>query len=935
MKYLLSVFFLTLSLYAQTEEPAYQIVEDLSTPSDFSYRKVGKILLENGLQVYLISDPYVQQSAAALAVETGSWSDPQEYPGMAHFIEHLLFLGTKAYPKESEYRQFIQDHGGKENAFTSSDRTVYIFSSDTDAYAQALDRFSHFFIDPLFSTSSVSRELHAIDQEYAKDKENEGWRLQMIVKETGNPFHPNHQFSCGNQATLSKIPLVDLQNWYAKHYIANRMHLVMLSSLPLAEMKDLVVKNFSAIKSATHLEETQKGPLFSAKQKGHMTFIKPIKDLKQLSLKWEIPQEFTRLEEKLPEFLVYVLQKQTKGSLFAKLKQENLIESLSVYKDSYSKENQLFCIDLFLTNQGLIEKDTVISYVFAALKRMKSELLAPLFEEFKIINTLYHTRESMDNVFERVSQFASNMIYENLSTYPNNTRIPSLFHVQKFHSFINALTPSSCAYFLVADPSRTGVVPNQKERWMQVEYTIVPNSSKQLKSWKNMSVHPEITLPEANPYLLVSKNTPTIIHQDEGSLVYFNRTHTTSNELIFQYKTPCIDDTPKTQVLAELWIYALKNMLADELSFASDAGIAVDIGFSSLDLHLGVYGINEKVFPLTKKIFHALKQVDCPQEKFPIYVQSLVTQYENSSKELPIEQAKAEMKNMFYDNSSIEQKLFALKNVTWKDLCDFSEQFSQSLYVQAFFYVDLSQTQARELLQELQAILGAKPYPVNQHSKIKVLVLPRPSSPSKLIFNTQQQGAAATLLLQQGPFSFASRSVQKILSSALDSAFFEALRTQQKTAYITQVIDIEEEGQLMQFFGVQSSTHVANDLLARFELFIKDFDKNLESEIPLERFEQIRASIIHSLESAENKSSLSIFSLAFYYQDFDWIKKLISALQALSYDQFCTVAHQMLSQDTPRIAILVEGEMPTEDINPYKEFSSKEDIKKMGEFVSR
>ena len=60
------------------------------------------------LEAYLISDPGVHESAAALAVEAGSWQDPKEYPGMAHFLEHMLFMGTTAYPNESEYMHYIQ-----------------------------------------------------------------------------------------------------------------------------------------------------------------------------------------------------------------------------------------------------------------------------------------------------------------------------------------------------------------------------------------------------------------------------------------------------------------------------------------------------------------------------------------------------------------------------------------------------------------------------------------------------------------------------------------------------------------------------------------------------------------------------------------------------------------------------------------------------------
>ena len=115
MKKLLMIALLSLKLSAKTPL-SYEKVEDQTQLQilnpQLSERKVAKLRLSNGLEAYIVSDPGIQQSAAALAVEAGSWNDPKEYPGMAHFLEHMLFMGTKAYPSEFEYMQFINDHGG-------------------------------------------------------------------------------------------------------------------------------------------------------------------------------------------------------------------------------------------------------------------------------------------------------------------------------------------------------------------------------------------------------------------------------------------------------------------------------------------------------------------------------------------------------------------------------------------------------------------------------------------------------------------------------------------------------------------------------------------------------------------------------------------------------------------------------------------------------
>lgn len=70
----------------------------------------------------------------------GSLSDPPNIPGLSHFCEHMLFLGTKKYPKENEYSQFLSEHAGSSNAFTSGEHTNYYFDVSHEHLEGALDR---------------------------------------------------------------------------------------------------------------------------------------------------------------------------------------------------------------------------------------------------------------------------------------------------------------------------------------------------------------------------------------------------------------------------------------------------------------------------------------------------------------------------------------------------------------------------------------------------------------------------------------------------------------------------------------------------------------------------------------------------------------------------------------------------------------------------
>ena len=71
---------------------------------------------------------------------------------VAHFTEHMLFMGSGEYPAEGDYDRYISIHSGMNNAWTSSDHTLYYFNINPQGLLGALDRFSQFFVSPvLFS----------------------------------------------------------------------------------------------------------------------------------------------------------------------------------------------------------------------------------------------------------------------------------------------------------------------------------------------------------------------------------------------------------------------------------------------------------------------------------------------------------------------------------------------------------------------------------------------------------------------------------------------------------------------------------------------------------------------------------------------------------------------------------------------------------------
>ncbi len=180
--------------------------------------------LDNQLRVLLISDPKSNTSAASMDIDAGSFDNPIDTLGLAHFCEHMLFLGTEKYQTEGEYSQYLTQHGGYDNAYTSSENTNYHFNIQSDYLETALDMFAQFFVFPLLTASAVDKEKNAVNAEYQKDILIDGWRTWEVTKDVSNPAHPFHLFDIGSLDTLGGDDLHQkLVDFYNDHYSANKV----------------------------------------------------------------------------------------------------------------------------------------------------------------------------------------------------------------------------------------------------------------------------------------------------------------------------------------------------------------------------------------------------------------------------------------------------------------------------------------------------------------------------------------------------------------------------------------------------------------------------------------------------------------------------------------------------------------------------------------
>lgn len=930
------------------------------TPS-FAKTSTAKIQLNNGLQAYLISDPNADQSAAALLVQVGSWDDPKAYPGLAHFLEHMLFLGTKKYPNESEYDRYIKEHGGSSNAYTTNDYTCFLFSIDNSAFTEALDRFSYFFKEPLFNPSGVNRELNAIDQEYAQNLDNDDVRQVFTLKAMANPEHPYHAFNIGNSSTLSKVSQEILKEWYLKHYSSHLMRLMIVSSLPLDQLKKMVVQDFSGIPNTQAQPTRNPLPLFSKTAADQMVYVEPIKNIRELTLVWDVPGNVQQTMESKPDSLIsFVLGHEGTESLLAELKREELADALNCGSTWLGPNNQEIYLNIELTDLGVHQVDKVIERVFQALAILRQKGIPPyLFNEIQQMDKIHYQYPQREDAFGTLFKHTVWLNREDLTTFPLYSQVIQKYDPKAIEDLLKALTPDNCHIMVTAPSSMTGVKTDQTEPWLGVHYATVPIKQETLKKWQAATPHPQIDLPAPNPYIPEHLSLvqvfpeessevplwpkPSLIMDDVHAKIYYAPDSNFQQPKvcwIFEIKTPAIDNgRAESVVLADVFVKnALENLNTTTYS-AAMAGLNFSIARTENGIALSIEGYSDKAHLLLDEILKKFLE-PITEQNFKKFKDILLRDYQNAAKESPLQQASELFKEIIYKKyAGNKSKATALRRISFKKYNEFFEKLFKINYVEGLMFGNVIQNEAKEAAASFYEVLKGEAYPLSEQQKTEVIILPDDKGPFYLETKVDVKGNAAFLAIENPHFDFQKRAAQQILMQAMNEPFFAQLRTQQQTGYIVASAGEDIEKQLFDFFGVQTNTHDPRDLLARFELFIEGYLQELEKEIPPERFETFKKALVAKLQaSAKNINEMGqlLNKIAFkYHADFDWMKKRIDSFNALQYQQFLTLSREFLGKTNKRrLGLLIKGNLPKDNQFSYTRLPLPTRIRAMSTFTA-
>jgi len=875
--------------------------------------EIRTLILENKLKVYLLSDPDFNVSAASMSVEVGSLDNPDKRQGLAHFLEHMLFLGTQKYPDVDEYSTYLRTNGGYSNAYTSSDHTNYQLQVLPDGFQGALDRFSQFFISPQFTEEYTAREVNAVNSEHQKNIMNDNWRQYRIGSQFSKFGHPEQKFSTGNLETLGDITRSELIEFYENHYSANRMGLALLSTHPLDTMEHWCREYFSEIKNHDLNRNAYDTNFFEKKQTFRLVQIEPVKDVRNLNIMFALPAIRHLYKSKPGRQFGFILGHEGKGSLLSYLKERGWALSLSAGAGSQTSNYGRATIRIGLTQKGQEEYREVVRATLDYIELMKkSGYQNHVFNELKSMASLNEIYASKGEGMWRATQLANEVMQYPIEDAGRINYIYEDNSPTDFNNLLTHLTPDNMLTMLIAKE----VFTDRKEHFYQAAYSY----SEDNKYYNQLSLtrkRKEFSIPEQNPFIpkkatipkrrIINDKFPEVLSNQDGVELYFGQDHEflrpkglISLKILFPKETMNINH----RVNSRLYTKCVNESL-NELSYpAKQAGLNYTIREGYEGIYIDVNGYKESAMKLYELILDHMMNFSITETQFLAIKDKTIRDYENFALSDAHQQTREMSPDILWNiKYTWKESLPVAKSATLNKIKEYSNVLYNKTFLEAMVYGDFDKSDAKEVVNLFQNKTKTIGIDREKAFDLTYLKMEKPEEiqyTNKLLVNNScffREYVAGTDTPEL-------RAIVKIISSGIQQPFFTEMRTNQQLGYIVWSYASTKDKTHYLSFLIQSGVYSADELNKRADSFISSASK-IFTEIDEETFKQLIKSEIEKLEKrpmsiSERASKLK--NIIFEHDaNYNRDQQTIEALRSLDKNLVVQSLNEILSPDTRKM----------------------------------
>ena len=761
-------------------------IDNAITTSPNDARDYRHLVLANGLKVLLISDSQADKSAASLSVYRGSFDDPKARPGLAHFLEHMLFIGTEKYPEPDGYFSFVESNGGSSNAYTAPEVTNYFFDVKPDAFREGLDRFAHFFIDPLLAPDYVEREKNAVQSEYQLQIKEDGWRGNAVQKKAMNPAHPLSTFNIGSLETLSGDVHSALVSFFKENYSANQMGLVVLDREPLDIMQPWVIDLFGQIEDRQLDDILRETLVFLPEQLPATLRHNNLKDERELSFAFPIPPLQKLYRKKPAAYLSNLIGHEGEGSLHKLLSELGWIISLGAGPASIDANNAIMNISMSLTEEGSRRIPEITGYLFAYLDLLKQGRLEKwIYDEQAMVADMdfrFAEKASAIGTVQRLSPM--------LEHYPAGDLLVAPYLMKEFDEelidrFLDALSLDN-VLITISAPGYEGAL---EEEWFGVSYDLEKGPVEIAETTPE-----QLALPGPNPFLPESLSLVFADDQiplpviDQRSIQVYVDTDVefgvprAVTHVSFRNGGGLMSALDSAQSL--LYSALVEDSLNSLAYPALLAGVSYQVAAAPKGFRVSIGGYEDKQFVLLEQVMRRLIDLEIDNERFDVLKNRLIKDFENQAKDKPFQQVYGRLMDELVSSAWPSQEMLeVLKPLTKEQLSSWRDNVFSEVSLQALIHGNVQNEKAEELLALIKDHLPLSEVVVDKPLVKKVMGV------NEVNIEIDHGDAAMMLYIQDEEASLQARAHSALFSHLVGPSYFSSLRTEQQLGYVVSALN--------------------------------------------------------------------------------------------------------------------------------------------------
>jgi predicted Zn-dependent peptidase len=330
-------------------------------------RNIRRTVLANGLIVLTERMDHLRSVAMGVWIKSGSRCEPAEINGISHFVEHMLFKGTRSRSAQAIARE-MDSIGGNLDAFTGKETICFNVKSLADHVPIALDVLSDLVLNPVFAATDIERERGVILEEIKIDEDNPDVLVHELFTQSFWKDHPLGWPILGTTRTVAGLDQDKLFNYHNDRFHAGNMVFSAAGNLDHDKFANSIAARFSNFSAAAPLNE------LAAPEASARIVLRNKKSLEQVQICLGVPAPPITDENRYATLILNtILGGGMSSRLFQTIREERGL-AYSIYSDlSPYRDTGTLCVYAGTSSANALQ---VVDLILAEFTRLKQEPLS-------------------------------------------------------------------------------------------------------------------------------------------------------------------------------------------------------------------------------------------------------------------------------------------------------------------------------------------------------------------------------------------------------------------------------------------------------------------------------------------------------------------------------------------------------------------------------